>query len=48
MISLSHSHLDLYGWLSLNLPVAGKNPNFIPLFLTVISTMNFGLDFQTK
>ncbi|BBH07389.1 hypothetical protein Prudu_019314 [Prunus dulcis] len=22
MISLSHSHLDLYGWLSLNLPVA--------------------------
>ncbi|KAI5317792.1 hypothetical protein L3X38_037499 [Prunus dulcis] len=23
MISLSHSHLDLYGWLSLNLSVAG-------------------------
>ncbi|ONI35760.1 hypothetical protein PRUPE_1G553300 [Prunus persica] len=23
MIALSHSHLDLYGWLSLNLSVAG-------------------------
>ncbi|CAL8990971.1 unnamed protein product, partial [Prunus brigantina] len=34
MISLSHSYLDLCGWISLNLSVAGKNSNFLPLFLT--------------